>query len=102
MDAAPGDQVRFVPTHPSHNAKTIKAMLPAGAAPGKGAINKEWVLSFTAPGLYGIKCQPHLAMGMVALVQAGKAPSPNLAAARAAKLPPFAQKRMTGLLSRAK
>lgn len=97
-----GDRVRFVPTDPSHNAETIPTMLPAGVAPSKGAMNKEFVLTVTRPGLYGIKCQPHYSMGMVALVQVGKGPSPNLAQARAAKLPPFAAKRMTPMLAQVK
>ena len=38
----------------------------------------------------------------VALVQVGNGPSANLAAAKAAKLAPFAAKRMTPLLAQAK
>ncbi|URW76338.1 pseudoazurin [Sphingomonas donggukensis] len=97
-----GDTVRFVPTDMSHNAETIPTMLPAGVAPSVGGMNKEFVLTVTKPGLYGIKCKPHFSMGMVALVQVGAGPSPNLAAARAVKLPPFAAKRMTPLLGMAK
>ncbi|MFW2852666.1 pseudoazurin [Sphingomonas sp. TX0543] len=100
--AAPGDTVRFLPSDPSHNAETIPTMLPAGVAPTKGEINKEFVLKVTTPGIYGIKCQPHFPMGMVALVQVGNGPSANLAAAKAVKLPPFAAKRMTPLLEKAK
>jgi pseudoazurin len=100
--ANPGDTVRFVPTDPSHNAETINTMLPAGASPAKGAMNKEFALTVKAPGVYGIKCMPHYSMGMVALIQVGKGPSPNLAQARAAKLPPFATKRMAPLLAQAR
>lgn len=102
VKAQPGDTVRFVPTDPSHNAETINTMLPAGVAPAKGQMNKELVLSVKTPGLYGIKCMPHYSMGMVALVQVGNGPSPNLAAAKAVKLPPFAAKRMTPMLAQAK
>lgn len=102
VKAQPGDTVRFVPTDPSHNAETIPSMLPAGVASSKGAMNKEFVLPVKAPGVYGIKCQPHYSMGMVALVQVGNGPSANLAAAKAAKLAPFAAKRMTPLLAQAK
>jgi pseudoazurin len=31
----------------------------------------DYVLTLTAEGLYGIKCTPHYAMGMVALIQVG-------------------------------
>lgn len=102
VKAQPGDTVRFLPSDPSHNAETIPTMLPAGVAPSKGQMNKEFVLPVKAPGLYGIKCMPHYSMGMVALVQVGNGPSANLAAARAVKLPPFAAKRMTPMLAQAK
>lgn len=72
VKAAPGDVIHFQPTDPSHNAETISTMLPAGATPMKGAMNKEAVLTVSKPGLYGIKCMPHYSMGMVALVQVGK------------------------------
>jgi len=100
--AKPGDRIRYVPTDPSHNAETIPTMLPAGVASSKGGMNKEFVLTVTKPGLYGIKCQPHYSMGMVGLVQVGNGPSPNLAQAKAAKLPPFAAKRMNAMLAQAK
>ncbi len=102
VKAQPGDTVRFLPSDPSHNAETIPTMLPPGVAPSKGQMNKEFVLPLKAPGLYGIKCMPHYSMGMVALVQVGNGPSANLAAARAVKLPPFAAKRMTPMLTQAK
>ena len=102
VKAMPGDTIHFVPTDLTHNAETIPTMLPAGVASTKGAINKEFVLTASAPGIYGIKCQPHYAMGMVALVQVGTGPSTNLAAAKAAKLPPFAAKRMAPLLAAAR
>ena len=102
VKAAVGDTVRFVPTDPSHNAETISTMLPAGVAPSKGAMNKDFVLKPTVAGVYGVKCQPHYSMGMVALVQVGNGPSANLAAAKAVKLAPFAAKRMTPLLAQAK
>ncbi|CAN5316384.1 pseudoazurin [soil metagenome] len=101
ITANPGDTVHFVPASPSHNAETIASMLPAGVTPSKGMIGKPFDLVVTAPGVYGIKCTPHYSMGMVARVQVGKGPSANLAAARAAKLPPFAQKRMALYLAKA-
>ncbi len=102
VTAAVGDTVRFVPADPSHNAETILGMLPDGIAPAKGAMGKELALTVGKPGVYGIACQPHLSMGMIGLVQAGKGPSPNLAAARAVKLPPLAARRMAPLLAAAK
>lgn len=102
VKAQPGDVVKFVPTDKSHNAETIATMLPPGVTPTKGKMNQEFVLPVQIPGLYGIKCLPHYSMGMIALVQVGNGPSPNLAAARAVKLPPLAAKRMTPMLAKAK
>lgn len=97
--AEPGDVIRFVPTNPAHNAETIADLLPAGAAPIKGRFNQMVELKASVPGLYGIKCLPHYFMGMVALVQVGKAPA-NLAAFQAATLPPLAKARMAKYLAR--
>jgi pseudoazurin len=91
---AAGDTVTFIPTDKGHNAESIPAMTPEGAELFKGKANEEIVVTFTQEGVYGIKCAPHLAMGMVALVQVGDAPA-NLEAAKAAKLPGVAAKRMT-------
>ncbi|XOU66764.1 pseudoazurin [Sphingomonas sp. VDB2] len=102
VKAAPGDTIRFQPSDASHNAETMATMLPAGATPMKGAMNKEAVLTVTKPGLYGIKCMPHYSMGMVALVQVGKVTPADIAAARAVKLPPFAAKRMSAALAKVK
>jgi pseudoazurin len=100
---APGDTVTFVATNPSHNAESIPSMMPAGAVPFKGKLNKPVTAKFDKPGVYGIKCLPHYFMGMVALVQVGSK-SPNLAQARAegAKMPGLAKKRMAPLLASAK
>jgi pseudoazurin len=102
IKAMPGDTIRFVPTNPVHNAELIPTMVPAGVGPAKGAIGKQFDLVVTAPGVYGIKCAPHYSLGMVALVQVGNGPSANLAAARTVKLAPFAMKRMTSYLAKAK
>ncbi|AUW60621.1 pseudoazurin (plasmid) [Sphingobium sp. SCG-1] len=91
-----GDSIRFVPTDKSHNVESMPEILPTGATPVAGKMNQELVVKFEKGGVYGFKCKPHYSMGMVALVQVGSKPS-NLAAAKAAKLPGLAQKRMSGL-----
>jgi len=103
VKVSPGDSVTFAPTNPSHNAESITSMMPAGATPFKATVNQAITVKFTKPGLYGVKCAPHLGLGMVALVQVGNA-SPNLAQAKAeaAKLPPLAKKRMAPLVAAAK
>lgn len=76
---APGDTVRFVPTHASHNAASLPALLPAGAEAFKSKLNQAHEQTFTVPGLYGIQCIPHLAMGMVMVIQVGDAGSDKAA-----------------------
>jgi pseudoazurin len=90
---AVGDTVKFVPTDKSHNAETIPGMLPGGAEPFKGRISQEISVTFTVPGAYGVKCLPHLAMGMVALVVVGDDPA-NLEAIKTTKVPPKARERL--------
>ena len=72
LQIAPGDRVKFVPTQSGHNAATLPGLLPDGAEPFLGKINQEIEQTFSVPGLYGIQCTPHLAMGMVMLIQVGE------------------------------
>lgn len=74
---APGDTVRFVPTAKGHNAATIDGMLPEGATPFKSRLGEVFEITLTTPGIYGIKCSPHFAMGMVMLIAVGDAPLPS-------------------------
>jgi pseudoazurin len=74
LTIAPGDSVRFVATQSTHNAASIPGFMPAAAEPFKGKIDQEIEVRFDEPGLYGIQCIPHLAMGMVMLVQVGHQP----------------------------
>lgn len=69
---APGDTVKFIATDKSHNAESVEGMLPDGAKTFVGKINEEPTITFDKPGVYGIKCKPHYAMGMVALIVVGK------------------------------
>jgi pseudoazurin len=81
--AAPGDTVRFVAVDKGHNAESVKGMVPEGAEPFKGKINEEIVVTLDKEGVYGIKCQPHYGMGMVALIEVGT--PVNLEEAKAVK-----------------
>ncbi|MDQ1900531.1 pseudoazurin [Paracoccus sp. WLY502] len=93
VKAQPGDVIRFVPTDKSHNVEAIKDILPEGVEAFKSKINEEYALTVTEPGLYGVKCTPHFAMGMVGLIQVGDAPA-NLDAAKTAKMSKKARERM--------
>lgn len=93
----PGDSVTFVPTDMGHNAESIPGMLPPGAQPFKGAMNKPVTVTFTKPGVYGYKCLPHLGMGMVGVIVVGD--PVNLAQAKTVSLPGKAKKVMADLLA---
>ena len=93
VKAEPGDVIRFVPTDKSHNVEAIKEILPEGVETFKSKINEEYALTVTEPGLYGVKCTPHYAMGMVGLIQVGDAPA-NLEDAQTAKMPKKARERL--------
>ena len=93
VKAEPGDVINFIPTDKSHNVEAIKDILPEGVETFKSKINEKYSLTVTEPGLYGVKCTPHFAMGMVGLVQVGDAPA-NLDAAKSAKMSKKARERM--------
>lgn len=82
---APGDKVRFVPTQSGHNAASLPGLLPEGAVAFKSKLNQPFEQTFTVPGVYGIQCIPHLAMGMVMLIQVGDARLTELPAALPAR-----------------
>jgi pseudoazurin len=68
---APGDTVTFVSIDKGHNAETIKAMFPEGAQGFKSELGKNFSVTLTQNGVYGIRCTPHYGMGMVALIAVG-------------------------------
>lgn len=100
LEVAPGDSVTFVPVDKGHNAETLPGIAPDGTAPFKGKFGKEITVTFEQPGVYGYKCAPHYALGMVGLVVVGD-PSANLAEAEKAKVAGKAKKVMAGLLAEA-
>ncbi len=97
--AAPGDTVTFVPTDKSHNAETIKGMIPDGAEPFKGKMSDAITVQLDTEGVYGVKCTPHYGMGMVALIVVGN--PVNLDAAKAVKFPGKAKARFADLFEEA-
>ena len=73
----PGDSVRFVAANKGHNVESIKGMMPADAAPFAGKVSQDTTVTFEKPGVYGLKCLPHYAMGMVALIVVGTPTNQN-------------------------
>jgi pseudoazurin len=81
VKVAPGDSVHFVAADKGHNAESIDGMIPEGAAPFKGEMNKDVTVTLDKPGVYGFKCKPHYGMGMVGLIVVGEPVNKTAAAA---------------------
>ena len=90
---AKGDTVTFIPTDKSHNAETVKDLLPAGATAFKGKMNEAVKVTFDVEGAYVVKCSPHVGMGMVGLIVVGD-PKSNVDVIKTAKLPKQARDRL--------
>lgn len=99
LEIQPGDKVVFVPTHKSHNAATIDEMIPDGAEGFKSKINEQFETTFDQAGFYGIKCSPHIGMGMVMLIKVGQVTVPE--SYKAVTLPARAKPRMEALIAQA-
>lgn len=93
---APGDTVHFIATDKGHDVLSIDGMIPDGAQPFAGQLGQDVAVTFTVPGVYGVKCKPHYAMGMVGVVVVGD--PVNLDAAKAVKQPGKAKKVFADLL----
>ena len=81
VKAAVGDTIAFVSVDKGHNVESIEGMLPDGVEPFKSKMSDDFVLTVTAEGVYGVKCTPHYAMGMVGLIQVGAPVNLDAAAA---------------------
>lgn len=92
-----GDTVKFVVVDKGHDAQSIKGMLPEGVAEFKGKINEEITVAIEKEGVYGVKCAPHYAMGMVMLIVAGE--PVNAEAAKAVKQPGKAKQTFADLFA---
>ena len=96
----PGDTVTFVPTDRGHNSEAIPELIPEGAEPWKGKIDEQISVTLSVEGLYGYRCLPHFALGMVGLIQVGDSTA-NIDAFQTATLPGKARERMDQLLAEA-
>lgn len=99
VEIQPGDSVKFVVGQKGHNAATIDGFVPEGYEGFKGQINEEIEVKLDQPGFYGIKCSPHYAMGMVALIKVGDAELTD--EIRTQKFPGRAKKRFEDLFAKA-
>jgi len=81
-----GDTVLFKSTDKGHNAESIDDMIPEDSVEWKSKISGDEEVTFEKPGVYGYKCTPHAATGMVGLIVVeGEGMLDNLEAAQAVK-----------------
>lgn len=96
----PGDSVRLVAADKGHNAVSIDGLLPKAAEPIRVGFNRDATITLTEPGIYGIKCTPHVALGMVGLIVVGRPDNIDEALAAIETLPARGRQRLEELLSR--
>lgn len=82
VHAEPGDNVIFVATDPTHNAKSV--LVPDGAASFQSPGNtmkkgEKFTVNLSKEGVYVYECVPHTSMGMIGIIQVGKATNANKA-----------------------
>ncbi len=99
IHAEAGDTVRFVPEDRGHNAQS--EVTPEGEDGFRGRINQEVVYEVDESGLSLVKCLPHYALGMIAVVVTDGDFS-NEEALRDTMLPGRAEERLDAYLERAK
>ena len=71
LKANPGDRVKFVPVDKGHTSQSLS--IPKNAKSWKGITNQEIEVVLEKEGLYLYECQNHGIMGMIGLIQVGKA-----------------------------
>lgn len=90
---AVGDTVTFQPVDKGHDVDAVADVIPPGATPFKGKLSQPLTETFTVPGVYVVRCDPHFGLGMVAVIVVGDDLT-NLDAVKAAKYPKKAQDRL--------
>ena len=98
LEIQPGDTVKFIRKHKSHNAASIAELSPANYPGFMGKIDEEIEVTYDNPGFYGIKCSPHYAQGMVMMIKVGDTTLPD--SYRAFKAPGIADKRFQEIYAR--
>ena len=68
-----GDTVTFLPTDLLHNSQSVPGMIPSSANSWNGAMNEKITIELNAEGVYVYQCTPHIALGMIGVIQVGSA-----------------------------
>ena len=73
LKANVGDTVTFLPTDMLHNSQSIPGMIPSSASSWNGAMNEKITIELNTEGVYVYQCTPHIALGMIGVIQVGEA-----------------------------
>ena len=68
-----GDTVTFLPTDMLHNSQSVPGLIPSSASSWNGAMNEKTVIELKTEGVYVYQCTPHIALGMIGVIQVGEA-----------------------------
>ena len=66
-----GDTVTFLPTDMLHNSQSVPGLIPSSASSWNGAMNEKITIELNAEGVYVYQCTPHIALGMIGVIQVG-------------------------------
>ena len=66
-----GDTVTFLPTDMLHNSQSVPGLIPSSASSWNGAMNEKITVELNAEGIYVYQCTPHIALGMIGVIQVG-------------------------------
>ena len=66
-----GDTVTFLPTDMLHNSQSVPGLIPSSASSWNGAMNEKITVELNAEGVYIYQCTPHIALGMIGVIQVG-------------------------------
>lgn len=66
-----GDSVTFLPTDMLHNSESIPSLSPVSGTSWKGEMNEKITVTFDQEGVYIYQCTPHIALGMIGVLQVG-------------------------------
>lgn len=91
LEIQPGNTVRFIHKHKSHNTASIAELSPASYPEFMGKVDEKIGVTYGDARFYGVKCMPHYVQGMVILIKVGNAPLPE--SYRAFKTPGIADRR---------
>ena len=68
-----GDTVTFLPTDMLHNSQSVEGLIPSSAGSWNGAMNEKISIELNTEGIYVYQCTPHIALGMIGVIQVGEA-----------------------------